>query len=73
MPGKRPKPPTKTIRVHLDVARMIDTCAAAEGKQAPEWLSELLRPILLERIPKSVDRLVRDPSRRKKGPEKEPD
>lgn len=56
--SKKPKPPTKTVRVHLDVADMIDTCAAAESKGAPEFLSELLRPLLLERLPKAVDILL---------------
>jgi len=55
----RKKPPTKTVRVHSDVAQMIDTCAAAEGVGAPEWLSALLRPILLERLPRAVDLLLK--------------
>lgn len=53
------KPPTKTVRVHEDVAQMVDTCSAAEGVSAPEWLSELLRPILRERLPGAVEKLLR--------------
>jgi len=54
----RKKPPTKTVRVHLDVAAMIDTCAGAERRPVPEWLSDLLRPLLKERIAKSVAALI---------------
>jgi len=60
------KPATKTVRVHVDVARLIDTCAGAEGRPAPEWLSELLRPILRDRVPRSVGQLMDGETRKKK-------
>jgi hypothetical protein len=66
----RKKPPTKTVRVHTDVAQMVDTCSAAEGVAAPEWLSALLRPILQERLPKAVEKLLQKgdrPGRGRKG------
>lgn len=65
--GRKPKPPTKTLRVHVDVEQMAQACAKMDGVPAPEWVSSLLRPILQERLRRSAERLAGDdkPKRRK--------
>jgi hypothetical protein len=66
--SRKKKPPTKTIRVPVEIARMIDACAGAEGMDTPAFVSEVLGPILRERIPKSVESLLgQDHSKRHKS------
>jgi predicted HicB family RNase H-like nuclease len=57
---KRMKRPTKNVRVSEDVLAMINIAAAAEGQSPPDFLSDLLRPILRQRIPGAVERIVAD-------------
>ena len=59
MMGRSKKPPTKTVRVHTDVAFLIDVCAAADGvgRDVPGWLSDLLRPLLQEKALHVQDKL----------------
>lgn len=49
MPRQK-KAPTTTVRVRLRIKHMIDTLAAADQTPAPDWLSDLLDPILTEKI-----------------------
>ena len=59
------KPATKTIRVHVDVARLIETCASAEGLPASDWVSEFLRPLLRDRLPRAVGELMDGQTKKK--------
>lgn len=57
--GRSKKPATKTIRVHADIAFLIDVCAASEGagRDVPDWVSSLLRPILQNKAAHIQDRV----------------
>jgi len=67
--GRHKKPPTRTVRVEEDVAKMIHKCAVLNDADTPEWLSDFLRPqlqkLLLElsqKLQKESRRSVSDAS-----------
>jgi plasmid stability protein len=46
------KPPTITVRLDKDVARQLRIVAAAHDKDVPDYLANVLRPILAKELRK---------------------
>jgi len=61
MPRKAKKPkestPTKNMRLHCDVAELIDELAPIFGASAPTFASDLLRPLLEAKIDEATQKL----------------
>jgi hypothetical protein len=49
--------PTRVMRLHADVVEMVEKLAPLFDLKAPEFASELLRPILEKKHRESIDRL----------------
>ncbi len=45
----RGRVPTKPVRLHLDVAELAEQLAGVFKKSVPDFTSDLLRPILLQK------------------------
>lgn len=45
-PAMGKKPATETIRIHSDLARKARIIAAAKGISVPDYIAEVLRPII---------------------------
>lgn len=57
MPRRKRDIPTATIRVDEDLVPKIKMAAAASGKDPPEYVSDLLRPVLDKEMAKLGRRL----------------
>lgn len=66
---KKPaKKPTKPMRIHLDVAVMVESLAPLYGQSAPDFVSDRLRAVLQglvaeapEKLQKKLQSLLSDP------------
>lgn len=53
--GRKKRPPTRTIRVQVDIPDLVAKAARMHNRDAPEYLSELLRPLLRRELLKAMD------------------
>jgi hypothetical protein len=60
MPSKADagKQPTKPVRMHLDVAELLEQQAPLFGQSVPDFASGLLRGILEDRLQKAAELLL---------------
>src|SRR5437660_469382 len=56
--GKKATAPTKPVRLHTDVAELLEQLAPIFGQTVPDFASSLLRPVLQEHLPKAAKRLM---------------
>jgi hypothetical protein len=62
--GRKSKPATKPVRLEMDVAELAEKLAPVFGKDVPEYLSGLLRPILQAQAPKAAEILLDKPKKK---------
>lgn len=63
------KPETKPVRLHVDVAELAERLAGAFGKSTPDYLSELLRPMLEQERARAAESLMGEPKKRRHKPD----
>lgn len=56
-PAMGKKPATETIRVHSDLARKARIIAAAKGISLPDYIAEVLRPIVDADLAQTIKQL----------------
>lgn len=62
MPRKpKTKPPTSPTRIHTDVLELAEVLAPLFKESVPEFVSNILRPILEKKRAEAADRLKRWP------------
>lgn len=54
------KPPTTSMRIPADAARLARKCAANAEMTTPDWIGDVIRQAAAERYPEVVDRDRRD-------------
>ena len=61
MPSKADagKQPTKPVRLHQDVAELLEQLAPLFGETVPNFASGLLRPVLEDRLEEAAELLLK--------------
>jgi hypothetical protein len=59
------KQPTKPVRLHQDVAELLEQLAPLFGKSVPNFASALLRPVLQDRLQEAAKLLLQKQKQRK--------